>query len=79
MPLFLEETPYQRHFKEMLRAEIGGGSLEGDPLASLSDEQKREFFTRVDASWRSKEEARRSGKKAGPTGKGEKERSEEDE
>jgi len=70
MSIFTEETKYQKHFKSMLKDKAG--NLEGDPVAGMSEADKKEFFGRVDDSWRSKEEAKKSGKKSGPTGKGKK-------
>jgi hypothetical protein len=52
-----EESDYTKHFKEMLKKE-------GVPSpADLSDERKKDFFTKVDNSWNSKEESGKDGKK----------------
>ena len=70
--IFLQESAYEKHFKSMLKAEFGDKKMGDDPVAGMSEADKKKFFERVDASWRSKEEARKSGKKPGPTGKGKK-------
>jgi hypothetical protein len=58
---------YQKHFKDNFKKFFGRDAKDGD-LAGLSDDEKAKLFKTLDKSWTSAEEAKKTGKKQGPTG-----------